>query len=248
MLSTTSDLSQEQLQMLLEEAKKRGMVGATTGSLWPKEMSSLLPSCFMRFLAELQTWNEADKETQHFPDAQYLHNMARLWIRCYKDGTPLVVEKCRRMVASWLFRALELWAYGMQRQDGLIVGLDLESAAKHCWRYQFMYEGLQKRHKEWKLQDLTIIRHRGERQVSEVFFPNGSRAAIMNQESTSFPGEGYGLVCCEELSRYRNASEIWSQALIVTQGAAGSKGGFVSSISNANGENETWREIKNGLV
>lgn len=239
------ELNPDQIAELLKEAKARGLVEVSP-CLWPEGMRKPTTDCFWKWVKHVRTWNEADKATQNFPDLDFLREYDVWWLRGYRNGVDQIDEKCRRMIISWRSRALELFVSGLARQDGAIVGLDLEAAAKHCWRYQHMYEDLRKNQPDWNLPECSVIRHRGERALYSFSLENGSKIGIINQEEGSFPGDGYSWVCCEEISRYRAPDEVWAQAKIVCQGAAGSKGGFVHAITNTNGGNLGWQELKRG--
>ncbi len=239
------ELTPEQIAEALKELRARGEIEVSP-CLWPVGMRKLTTADFHRFAEHAATWNEADKQVQPYPDLDFLRELDHWWLKCYREGRALIIEKSRRMVVSWRLRLLELYVMGLGRMDTAIVNNDRSDAAKHCWRYQHLYEHIQKHNKDWKLPDLEVHRERGQFQVQEIVFPNMSRAGIINADETSFPGEGYGVVVCEELSRYRHSGEVWAQARIVTQGSAQSKGGFLSAVTNTSGENVEWQEIKSG--
>jgi hypothetical protein len=211
--------------------------------LWPAPLNESTPEAAWQFVQELRTWNEAEGAVQPFPEKPYLRELACEWVNCRHQGRPLIVEKCRRMVVSWLFRALELHAMGLGRTDLQIAGIDYEAAAKHVWRLRHLYEDLRSRRPEWNLPASHSLKAKGERQLEQFDLANGSLCTMLNQESSSIQGEGVSIVCLEELSRYRYPASMWAQARIVTKGSPGSLGGFVVAVCNAY-PNEEWTRIK----
>lgn len=213
-----------------------------TKPIWKSPCNEFTADSAWAFIQRLKTWNEAESAVQSFPDKAYLQTLANLWFETVSDGNVLVVEKCRRMLISWLFRGLELWLMGVRRTDHVLCGLDLPAAASHCWRYLLLYNQLRKDCPEWKLPAARIITLKGPRLIEDFSLPNGSRTRIHNQMGGGLQGEGFGLVTMEELSRYRSPASIWSQGKIVTQGSGGSRGAVIA-VTNA-AMNEEWKRIK----
>ena len=102
-------------EMVLSSAREVWVDAGRDRPFWPEPFAHPTPEAAWSFIRELRTWNEAEGAIQPFPDKRYLKELAREWIECRATARPFVVEKCRRMVVSWLFRALELHAMGLAR-------------------------------------------------------------------------------------------------------------------------------------
>lgn len=213
-----------------------------TGPIWPSPYDVFAPDVAWDFVRLLRTWNEAEQSIMPMPSKAYLETITHVWVESLLRGEPLVIEKCRRMVVSWLLRGLELWAMGVKRMDITLCGIDLPAAASHCWRYLHLYETLRQDNPGWKLRNPNVIRERGERYLESFRLANGSHAVIHNQLGGGLVGEGRSLVVLEELSRYRNPAHIWAQSKILTQGS-GTQRGAVVAVTNAS-MNEEWKQIK----
>lgn len=216
--------------------------------LWPARFLSNTFEAAWGFVRICRTWNEAQKETQFFPNRAYLRELTRRWLKQRSHGKALIVEKCRRMVVSWLFRALELWAMGCGRCDIMIVGESYISAAKHVWRLQSLYEDLCKRFgadspEDWRLPSASAIHHQGEKTLAEFTLPNKSVCTAQNGMADKIQGEGISIICLEEMGTYRYLKSILGQASIIVKGEAGKVGGFVCGVTNACTKSE-WQDIK----
>lgn len=148
------------------------------------------------------------------------------------------------MLISWVARACELWDMGRDRTDGLLVGEDLEAAAKQMWRYKFLYDELKKRNPKWELPKMEVWKFSSDRLLKRVTLANGSTCSYANGEASSIQGDGLSFVVMEEFSLYPYASQILAQAKIVTQGEAGRRAGYVNAICNAKADNANWQDIK----
>lgn len=219
----------------------------THTSLWPEQYLREDGETAYSFIRECRTWNEATSETEFIPDLPHVEAYCHEWVECKNAGRTLVTEKCRRMVVSWTARALELWAMGVKRTDCILVGEDLEAAAKHVWRLEHIYLTLQKDHPDWLLPKHTHIRYEGERKLSSFGLANGSVCNYANGQSHSIQGEGTGIITMEEFCTYRYAPPMLAQAKIVTQAQAGRIGGFVNVITNASPA-DGWQEVKKGIL
>lgn len=215
--------------------------------LWPEEYLREDGETAYRFVRICKTWNEATSETDSFPDLPHIEAYCHEWAECKSQGRTLVTEKCRRMVLSWTARALELWAMGVKRTDCILVGEDLEAAAKHVWRLKHIYTTLQKDFPAWNLPKHSQIVYEGERKLSMFGLANGSVCNYANGQAYSIQGEGTGIITMEEFCTYRYAPPMLAQAKIVTQAQAGRTGGFVNVITNASPA-EGWQEVKKGIL
>lgn len=235
------------LDKALERTKKRVAAAfesqAYDKPLWPAPCDQDTAEAAWQFVLALRTWNEAEQESQFFPEKEFLEEYVHEWHSCYKVGRTLIMEKCRRMVISWCARALELHQMGLSRCDQLLVGEDLEAAAKHVWRLKHLYTDLQQRRPEWKLPNHSELKYEGERRLKMFGLPNGSACHYANGQAGGIQGDGYRIITLEEFGIYRYAATMLAQAKIVTQGSATSSGGFVNIITNAS-TNQEWQKVK----
>lgn len=215
--------------------------------LWPTRFCDPTFDCAWAFIRELRTWNEAAGLVQPFPDREYLQALTALWIEQRALADPLFVEKCRRMLVSWLFRALELWALGCERTDEMLVGETYGSASKHVWRLKHLYEDLRARNDGWKLPESDSLAYEGERALTQFSLPNGSMAMAINGQSKALQGEGVSIITLEEFATYRHGKSMLAQAQIITQGAAKGRNGFVVAVTNSSASGQ-WQEVKKSLL
>jgi hypothetical protein len=235
------------LDKALERTQKRVAAAfdaqSKGGPLWPTQYAKDTPEAAWQFVLSLRTWNEAEQAPQFFPEKEFLEEYVHEWHDCYRTGRTLIMEKCRRMVISWCARALELHQMGLGRCDQLLVGEDLEAAAKHVWRLKHLYSDLRQRQPDWKLPEHSELKYEGERKLKSFGLPNGSVCHYANGQAGGIQGDGYRIITLEEFGIYRYAATMLAQAKIVTQGSAGSVGGFVNIITNAS-VNQDWQRIK----
>ncbi len=232
-------------ETLLREQLRRGLSLAFEGGcLWPAPYDQDTPAAGFRFLTECcWTDNDADQLVELIPAKPYIETLVYEWHGCLKAKQDLILEKSRRMIASWVFRGLELWQAGLSRGNWLLCDQDYDQSAKHVWRYHWMLEQLRCRRPE-----LRVPRHgtRGSlqaRRIDMVLLANGSTLANANQVAGDLQGEGKTAIVLEEFSRYRDPARFWGQAHFLTQGKAGLRGGWVCAICNAS-PNEDWRALK----
>ena len=199
----------------------------------------------LRFVTECcWTYNEADGSTELIPDMAYIRWFAHEWLCNRSDGGVLICEKSRRLIMSWVCRALELWSLGLRREKIVICGLNYTKSAEHVWRIAWLYRELAKRRPELGLRGCdTRGGNFGAQEIEQVILPNGSLVENLNQMGQSFQGSGYSGVVMEEFSQYAHPSYMYSQARRVTEGKPGSPGGYVVAITNAWPSLE-WKEIK----
>jgi hypothetical protein len=200
--------------------------------LWPKELSELTPETAWEFIKHCRTWDEAGRQIRDFPDKDYLKEIAREWVHCRLTGTPLVIEKSRRLVTSWLLRSLELFDAGLQHGNQLLTHTKREDAAGHVWRIWFMYDDLATRFPSWKLPKATTYGNELTQTLDQVILPNGTRITQYFEKSEGLQGSGYSIVTMEELSVYRQPSGMYDQATRLVQSPPGMPNGLVCAVTN----------------
>lgn len=237
---------------IVQEVIRRQIDKATlTKPVWPDRYADERDwKCLRNFCWErLLTYNEADQSIELIPRKDYIEWLIYNWHDSYINKTPTVWEKSRRMIVSWLFRGCELWAMGLRRGNAIVCDQDYDQSAKHCWRYHHYMVEMKRRFEDMRHVNYSTKNARGEvaaYKCDAVLLPNGSIMSNANQDGKALQGEGKSIISLEELSRYKHPASIWAQAKILTQGKAGSRGGFINAITNAS-PNDEWRSIKGNL-
>jgi len=213
--------------------------------LWKAPYDQDTPEIAYRFVTECcWTYNEADGPMELIPANEYVRRLCYEWWECRKTGRTLIIEKSRRLVASWILRGLELWSLGLKRGKHTIVGLTYPKAAEHVWRIWHLWEQLCI-HLRWH--NIDDAQHHGgnpmSQKLDDVILPNGSIVEKINQDGGSLQGSGYSGVTHEEFSLYNLPAAMYSQSRFVTQGAPGNVGGFVVIVTNS-APNPEWQERK----
>ena len=237
-------MSMSSLSFLIETEYKRQRIefdANLSPCLWPKSMSQVHARAAMAFIRCCRTWDEIAQEESHLPERSYIRAYVRRWVKAFRKRRPLVVEKSRRIIISWVSRCLELWVYGLNRANGLLVGKTHLRSSEHLWRIWFIYNRLRRDYPDWHLPKATKLGNDAMQQLDEIALPNGSRISKHYDGPTGIQGTGFTIVVIEELSQFQDASSMWAQAQMVAQG-----GGFVCSISNAS-FSDSWRAVKGGL-
>lgn len=212
--------------------------------LWPSPYNEITPEAAYLWLTECWwTDNEADQLVELVPSKSFVRKFCERWVKAFTTRTPMLVEKSRRLVVSWMCRGLECWVMGIRRGNWVIIDQTHENSAEHLWRIHFSLLQLYERRPELKLRR---HKHRGAvdaKAPTHVILPNGSIIKQSHQEAGASQGKGATGVSLEELSKYKSPDKFWGQALIVTQGAATGAGGWVCGIANATPSPE-WQTIK----
>lgn len=212
--------------------------------LWPDPYAEDSIDALHNFLFDLVwTWNEAENDCQQMPDLPHIEWASWRWFETRRTGTPLIIEKSRRLVMSWCMTACELWSMGLRRESRVVCGLNYPKAAEHVWRTWFVYDQMRARCPDLKLPPVKSFGSLAKMELDAVSLANSSLITNLNQEGESFQGSGYTGVRMEEFSLYKNPSYMWGQAKIVCQASAGEKGGHRVVVTNAS-PNIDWQEVK----
>jgi len=238
--SVTLDKASERILQAARE-KQAG----TDGCLWPAPYNEDTVESALAFAYQCRTWDPTDTGLCHIPDLPHLRAFAQAWFRVKSEGGTLIVEKCRRMVVSWMARALELHQFGLSRKSWVLSGETFGPACKHVWRYEHLYLDLKKQFPQWKLPAHHALHFEGPESLKQFGLANGSVCVAMNGQGSNIQGEGLSGVTMEEASLYPYLQEMLGQARIVTQGKPGMRNGFVTLIANPE-PNYAWQVVKSG--
>jgi len=199
----------------------------------------------MRFLTErCITWDDETKQESAIPNMDHVRAVATAWWETRNAGKPLIIEKSRRLIVSWILRGCELWSMGLSKETRCLAGLTYPKAGEHVWRIAHLYKKCLERFPEMKLPPLEI---RGGNfaamTVDTVMLANGSICYALNQAKDTFQGSGYSGITMEELSLFDNPSTFFGQARTITKWRADVKGGHVVAVTNSNYADD-WKRLK----
>lgn len=217
-------------------------------ALWADEyLNDSWESAWAFVKNECFTWNETNSRIERIPDKEYLRYLTQCWWETMKSGRPLIIIKSRRMVVSWLLRALDLWDAGRRRADIYIAAQTYPRAARMVWRNLFIYEQLRKHRPNWELPALIpgehYWRYQGPRVLTRILLPNNSMFECISGESPeAFRQEGASRVVLEELAFYPYVEEVYGNALTMCQGKGGLSGHLVAVSTES--MNYQWNNLK----
>lgn len=185
--------------------------------LWPKHYCSYDWETAWKFITtELRTIDQAVMPARiasipKWPSLRFQVQKA-MWCRQntingigITDANP----KSRRMIATWIYVALDLWEAGVFPGGNYFVSsLDWPKTGSIIWRTFWMYNDLARRKPEWNLPVLQLgvdtLALAGERSLKQVKLPNGSMfVGLTMEQPESFIQEGARRVRLEEMSKAR---------------------------------------------
>jgi hypothetical protein len=240
-LPTAVDEALREGRKAFKEAK---LVAEGTPPLWPKPYAELTYEARCRFIYEcIYTWHDQARKYLRVEEEAYISWYIWHWHDTRLRGEPLIVEKARRMLITWITRALELHDLGVCRGGLLIAGQDYGDASGFVNRISVLYEQLRLHFPAWGLREPETWGPAGREKIEVLALPNGSLIEAINQEPESFRGQGITMVSCEELSAYRNIEKAWGQAIAICQADPGVTSGHKTAICNASPQNE-WTRLK----
>lgn len=179
-----------------------------------------------------RTWDEAGRKVRKFPDREYLKHVASEWVACRKTGTPLVIEKSRRLVTSWALRCIELYDLGLERGNALITHTKRDDAAGHVWRIWFLYSNLRERFPDWNLPYAPTWGNELSQTLDMLVLKNGSKISQYYEKPSGLQGTGYSIVTMEELSIYIQPAGMFDQATRLVESPPGLPNGLVVAVTN----------------
>lgn len=184
--------------------------------LWSNDPWQWIKDCVI-------TIDETDGTHKRFPDKEYFPYVINAWM----GSSILAIPKSRRMMATWLFLALHLWAALFRSNSAVFI--QSQKAEKSEWlvgeqRMWFIYRNLPKEHK-WPLTTRLL---KGKGGISYVVFDNGSYIMAIGEGADQFRQFTASHVMLDEVAFWDKAKESYTGTLPTIQG-----GGKVVLISTA---------------
>ena len=169
----------------------------------------------------LWTIDEADKKEKKFPDKPYLEYMVKVWMR----EPLLAVPKSRRMMATWLFLGLHLWAALFNPHSAVFVQSKKEQDSAFLIgpeRMEFMYRRLLKDFPQhtWP----TVTTKLGPPLMK---FNNGSWVMGIGQGADQLRQYTASYVMLDEVAFWAYARATWGSLKPIMEG-----GGRITAISS----------------
>jgi phage FluMu gp28-like protein len=169
------------------------------------------------------TIDETDGTIKRFPDKEYFAYVVNAW----QESSILAIPKSRRMMATWLFLALHLWAALFRSNSAVFI--QSQKSSKSEWlvgnqRMWFMYENLPKQY-TWP-KPIRLLK--GEGGISRVELNNGSYIMAIGEGADQFRQYTASHVMLDEVAFWEKAKESYTGTLPTIQG-----GGKVVLISTA---------------
>lgn len=216
-MRVTEELIDKSLGNLLKE--KRG------DCLWPSPYGSDLEESAYQFLIDC-CWTKDDtikppsNPIRLIPDKEYIRFLVHEWWETRAIGRPLVWEKCRRMIMSWILRGLDLWEAGLRQGTFYVACQKYEKSAEMIWRDLHLFRILREKKPDWYLDPPTFRSWAGPNCIAELILPNGSRfSPLTGEDPDSFRQEGATRVTCEEVAFWPRPNDAWSSAIVMCQAA-----------------------------
>jgi phage FluMu gp28-like protein len=169
------------------------------------------------------TIDETDGTTKRFPNKEYFPYVVNAWM----ESSILAVPKSRRMMATWLFLALHLWAAIFRPHSAVFI--QSQKAEKSEWlvgeqRMWFIYQKLPQDY-PWPKPTRLL---KGKGGIGYVVFDNGSYIMAIGEGADQFRQYTASHVMLDEVAFWEKAKESYTGTLPAIQG-----GGKVVLISTA---------------
>jgi phage FluMu gp28-like protein len=183
---------------------------------WSKDPWQWIKDCVI-------TIDETDGTRKPFPDKEYFPYVINAWM----ESNILAIPKSRRMMATWLFLALHLWAALFRANSAVFI--QSQKAEKSEWlvgdqRMWFIYSNLPTEYPWPKTTRLL----KGKGGISHVVFDNGSYIMAIGEGADQFRQYTASHVMLDEVAFWERAKESYTGTLPTIQG-----GGKVVLISTA---------------
>jgi hypothetical protein len=168
---------------------------------------------------ECLTIDEADSgKVKHFPDKEYLKHIVETW----QKHDILAIPKTRRMMLTWIFLALHLWAAIFHPNVAIFVQSKKADDSDFLIgekRMKFIYDNLP----QWLKQYISC-----ERKQYQLTFSNGSWVKAIGQGPDQMRSYTASYVMLDEVAFWEWAAATWGSLKPTIDG-----GGKVVLISSA---------------
>jgi hypothetical protein len=250
-LSQVASPSPRQIRLAKEVKAQRilarGAEESQSGCLWPAPYSEDTPEAAYRFITECcKTCEDTSLFPLGIPPKDYIRWVVWHWWDTKRLGEPLVFWKSRRLIISWLLRALDVWDTG-RRPASVVIGANgyegKNGSKQFVWRCWFIYNQLRVDFPEWRLPEPYTQGNTDAREIDSLHFKTGSNITAINSAGSSFRGSGASRAECEELNEYQYVAHTWGQAITVCQAPPGETNGHAIAVCNTS-PNTEWQEIK----
>lgn len=241
----TSKAGDREFKSQLREAALRGRRSkGERRTLWPAPYDQPTFDSRMAFLLDcIWTLLETEGEPEQIPDKEYIAWLVWHWGETRERGEPFVIWKPRRMIVSWVCRALELHDLGIFSGEHWLADENYKKSQQQVWRYSFLYDQMVRHLPHWGLPPLipgvNTFGSAEQKQLDAVVLPNGSIFRAINSDPQALYGPGVRSITLEEPHTYAKLSDMLSQARMITQGRVGHRDGHVCLIGNS-APNSGW--------
>jgi hypothetical protein len=104
-------------------------------SLWPAPYNNHSYEARLAFIYDkVYTWHEQNGAPEPILPRAYIDWYVWHWADTRAKGLPMQVEKCRRMIVSWITRGLEVHDLGVTKGGLLLAGQKYDDAEAFVWR------------------------------------------------------------------------------------------------------------------
>ena len=218
--------------------------------LWTPEYSEDTWQCAYRFVTEC-CWTKDDANVaspiQLIPAKSYIAWMVYEWWLSRKTGEPILLEKSRRMIATWLFAALDVWDAGLRGGVYCVAAQKYQNSAKLIYRRYFIYQQLRRRRPSWGLPSATKYHSGGPDQLKKLIIGGAIFEPLTGEDPDSFRQEGVTRVILDEFAFFPYPEKCFSNArVMVTPPPGVAIGGQVLGITTVNVTPSYLRMVKEG--
>ena len=169
------------------------------------------------------TIDETTGESKKFPDKPYFPYVIDAW----QESSILAVPKSRRMMATWLFLALHLWAAIFRPFSAIFIQSQTSSKSEYLvgpQRMWHMYNNLPAGY-DWPKVSRSLM---GQGGIKDISLNNGSIIKAIGEGADQFRQYTASHVMMDEFGFWEKAKESYTATLPCIQG-----GGKVAIVSSA---------------
>lgn len=202
--------------------------------IWHEKYSTDTWETAFRFITEcVYTKDDADPEApvKLIPPKPYIAWLVYEWWKSKSEGVPILIEKSRRMIVSWLLAGLDVWDAGLRGGAFYVASQKYEDAAKLVWRRYFIYQELRKRFRNWNLPKATRSVWGSPYQIRKLLIEGAIFQPLTGSDPDSFRQEGATRVTLDEFAFYDQPEACFSSAKIMTTAPPPKVGGHLVGVT-----------------